>query len=132
MNELEHKIYQKLSEDAVSRGLYSLQNEEDVEIQPEYQNENFKFPDYEEIAAKEVFNSIIGFLEEKAGPDIITEHKFGRLKNGNKYFLTMVFDTNEHALMLLENEKNKDTRLFPNVDHKFLEDRTLIAITGIK
>jgi hypothetical protein len=132
MNELEHKIYRKLSEDAVSRGLYSLQDVEDVEIEPEYKNENFKFPDYEEIAAKEVFNSMLGFLEEKAGVDIITEHKFGRLKNGNKFFLTMVFDTNEHALMFLENEKKESSRLFPNVEHKFLEDKTLIAIYGIQ
>ena len=132
MNDLEQKIYHKLSEDAVNRGLYSLQDAEDVKIEDVYKNENFRFPDYEEVAAKEVFNSILGFLEEKAGPNIITEHKFGKLKHGEKHFLTMVFDTNEHALMFLENEKNKETKLFPNVEHKFLEDKTLIAIYGIQ
>jgi len=130
MNELEQKIYKKLSEDALNRGLYSLQDAEDVVIEKEYENQNFKVPDYEEIAAKEVFSSILGVLNRKA--DIVVEHKFGKLKHGEKHFLTMIFDTNEHALMFLENEKNKETKLFPNVEHKFLEDKTLIAIYGIQ
>jgi len=132
MNELEQKIYRKLSEDALNRGLYSLQDAEDVEIDPEYRNENFRFPDYEEVAAKEVFNSMLGFLEEKAGPDIIAEHKFGKLKTGNKHFLTMVFDTDEHAKMFFDNEVNEKTKLFPNVETKYLEEKTLISIYGIQ
>lgn len=130
MNELEQKIYQRLSQDAISRGLYALQDQEDVEILDVYKNENFKFPEYEEIAAKEVFDSIRGVLNRKA--NIVIEHKFGKLKTGNKYFTTMKFDTDEHAKMFLDNELNQNTRLFPNVEVKYLEEQTLIAILGVK
>lgn len=129
MNDLEQQAFDKLKQYAVDNNLLQAGDYEDEQIDNEYTHFNFKMPDFDEIAAKEVFNAVIGFLNDKQ--EIVISYKFGKLKSTNKYYVKLIFDTNEHALMFVENEISDD-KLFPNVETKYLEDKTLICIYGVK
>jgi len=107
----------------------NLEDKEDVKIDKEYNPLNFQMPDFEEIAAKEIFGSIIGVLNKNG--EVVINHKFGKLNNNKKYYITLEFDTLEHSQMFLDNEKS-ESQLFPSVEIKHLEEKTLIAIYGVK